>query len=48
MWIMLVTGSYGIYTRPGRATRGKWRIPDVKDECGLDHKFEAPMVVAPA
>jgi hypothetical protein len=28
-------GSCCFYVRPGRATRGKWRIPDGKVESGL-------------
>jgi hypothetical protein len=48
MWIMLATGSCWIYLGPGVATRGKWRIPDGKGESVMDHKFGAPMVVAPA
>jgi hypothetical protein len=35
MWIMLTMGSCWLYERPGGATRGKWRIPDVMGESGL-------------
>jgi hypothetical protein len=41
MWNMLVAGSCWLYVRLGRATRGKWRIPDEKGESDLDHKFRA-------
>jgi hypothetical protein len=34
MWIMLGIGLW-LYVRPGKATRGKWRIPDGKGESGL-------------
>jgi hypothetical protein len=47
MWIMLAMGSCWIYSRLGRATRGKWRIPDGKGESVMDHKFRAPVVVVP-
>jgi hypothetical protein len=36
------------YLRLGGAIRGKWRILDGKGESVMDHKFGAPMVVAPA
>jgi hypothetical protein len=36
------------HSRPGGAIRGKWRILDEKGESVMDHKFGAPMVVAPA
>jgi hypothetical protein len=48
MWIMLSTGSCWTYSRPGGATRGKWRILDGKGENVMDRKFGAPMVVSPA
>jgi hypothetical protein len=35
------------YSRPGGAFRGTWRILDGKGESVMDHKFRAPMVVAP-
>jgi hypothetical protein len=35
MWIMLAAGSLWLYARPSGASRGKWRIPDGKDESGL-------------
>jgi hypothetical protein len=35
MWIMLSTGFCWIYSRPGGATREKWRILDGKSESGL-------------
>jgi hypothetical protein len=35
MWIMIEMGPCRLYARPGRATRGKWRIPDGKVERGL-------------
>jgi hypothetical protein len=35
-----------IYSGPGMAIRGKWRILDGKGESVMDRKFGAPMVVA--
>jgi hypothetical protein len=35
------------YLRLGGAIRRKWRILDEKGESVMDHKFGAPMVVAP-
>jgi hypothetical protein len=48
MWIMLVMGSYWIYMSLGGAIRGKWRMSDRMGDSGMDRKFGAPMVVAPA
>jgi hypothetical protein len=48
MLIMLATGSCWIYSRPGGATRGMWRVADGKGESVMDHKFRALMVIAPA
>jgi hypothetical protein len=35
MWIMLVIGSCCLYAGLGRATEGKWRIPNEKGESDL-------------
>jgi hypothetical protein len=35
------------YLRLGGVIKGKWRILDGKGESVMDHKFRAPMVVAP-
>jgi hypothetical protein len=47
MWIMLPMGSCWLYTRPGGATREKWRIPDGKECEWSIFIFRAPKVVPP-
>jgi hypothetical protein len=44
----VINGFLLVYSRPGGAIRGKWKILDGKGESVMDHKFRAPMVVASA
>jgi hypothetical protein len=44
----LIDGFLLVYSRSSGAIRGKWKILDGKGESVMDHKFRAPMVVAPA
>jgi hypothetical protein len=47
MWFMIASGLWH-KLRPGRATRGKWRIPDGKHSEWCVFMFGARKVVAPA
>jgi hypothetical protein len=42
----VINGSLVVYSRPGRAIRGKWRILDGKGESVMDRKFGAPRMIA--
>jgi hypothetical protein len=44
----VIDGFWLVCLRLGEAIRGKWRILDGKGESVMDHKFGAPMVIAPA
>jgi hypothetical protein len=44
----VIDGFLLVYSSSGRAIRGRWRILDGKGESVMNHKFGAPMVVAPS
>jgi hypothetical protein len=43
----VINGFLSVYSRPGVAIRGKWRIWDGKSESVMDRKFAALRIVAP-